>query len=50
MLKKAFVYGLCIVLFFSCSTKSTNASFIAKLDEADVHIAYSRFSDARKGS
>ena len=48
MLKKAFVYGLCIVLFFSCSTKSTNASFIAKLDEADVHIAYSRFSDAEK--
>jgi len=48
MLKKAFVYGLCIVLFVSCSTKSTNASFIAKLDEADVHIAYSRFSDAEK--
>lgn len=48
MKKKAFVYGLCIVLFISCSSKTTNASFIAKLDEADVFISYSQFTNAEK--
>lgn len=48
MIKKAFVYGLCIVLLVSCSSKTTNASFIAKLDEADALISYSQFSDAER--
>lgn len=48
MVKKAFLYGFCIILLISCSNKATHTSFIAKLDEADSFILYSQFTNAEK--